>query len=140
MASTRHQFIMGLVIKKMRQDGFEIMAVDGKYPGLLGEQLSMPPTILRHRPDVVGLHQTGQVCIGDAKTEEDAFSKRTIEQIEDFSKLELNGMLCEVVVGVPQEVKADFISLLIGNGFIDRQNIQVLYIPGEIISDKTTKL
>ncbi|MBS3910066.1 MAG: hypothetical protein KGZ93_10685 [Actinobacteria bacterium] len=139
MASQKHQFIVGLVIKKIRQAGYEITAVDGKYPGLLGDKLPTPPTVLRHRPDVVGINEAGQVCIGEAKTEEDAFSKRTIEQIDDFSMLELNGFLCELTIGVPADIKTAFVSLLRSYGFISRKNINVFYVPSEIISDKTTK-
>ena len=61
MAGNRHQFILGLVIKKMREEGATVYAVDGNYPGLFGEAIFLPPQILRHRPDAIGKKEDGQL-------------------------------------------------------------------------------
>ena len=61
MATKKHQFILGLVIKKMKEEGFDVINVDGNYPGLFGEKLSLPPTILHHRPDALGVKEDGQI-------------------------------------------------------------------------------
>lgn len=135
MAGNRHQFILGLVIKKMREDGATIYGVDGNYPGLLGETISLPPQIMRHRPDAIGVKGDGQICIGEAKTENDIANNRTYEQLQDFSYVELNGKSCEVFVGVPQSGEDIFSRSLERWGLKESQNIHVLFVPDDIIND-----
>lgn len=135
MAGNRHQFIVGLVIKKMREVGATVYGIDGNYPGLFGEKISLPPQILRHRPDAIGVRADGQVCIGEAKTEGDILNSRTYEQLQDFSSVELNGKLCEVFVGVPQTGEDLFSRSLERWGLKGSQNIHVLIVPDEIIND-----
>ncbi|MCL4474722.1 MAG: hypothetical protein M1508_00645 [Nitrospirae bacterium] len=135
MAGDRHQFILGLVIKKMREEGATVYGVDGNYPGLFGERISLPPQIMRHRPDAIGVKADGQICIGEAKTENDISNSRTYEQLQDFSAVELNGRLCEVFIGVPQTGEDLFNRSLERWGLKGSQNIYVLFVPDEIIND-----
>jgi len=135
VAGNRHQFILGLVIKKMREEGATLYGVDGNYPGLFGENISLPPQLLRHRPDAIGVKADGQICIGEAKTENDIENNRTYEQLQDFSSFEMNGKLCEVFIGVPQIVQELFNRALERWGLRGSQNIHVLFIPDEIIND-----
>lgn len=135
MASSRHQFILGLVVKRMRQDGAKIYGVDGNYPGLLGEKISMPPQIMRHRPDAIGVKPDGQISIGEAKTETDLSSSRTYEQIQDFSTMEMNGKLCEVYIGIPQAGEELFRKCIDRLGLKDCDNIHILTVPDMIIND-----
>jgi hypothetical protein len=134
MAGNRHQFILGLVIKKMREEGASILGVDGNYPGMFGEKISVPPQIMRHRPDAIGLTCDGQIFIGEAKTESDIANHRTYEQIQDFSSTELNGKLCEVFIGIPYTGEELFNRSLEKLGLRGVQNIHVLVIPDEIIN------
>jgi hypothetical protein len=135
VAGIRHQFILGLVIKKMREEEATVYGVDGNYPGLFGEQISLPPQIMRHRPDAIGVKKDGQICIGEAKTENDISNTRTYEQLQDFSSTELNGKLCEVFVGIPQSGEESFNRSLEKWGLKGTQNIYVLVVPDEIIND-----
>lgn len=135
MAGNRHQFILGLVIKKMREWGATVYGVDGNYPGLFGDKISLPPQIMRHRPDAIGVKVDGQICIGEAKTENDITNNRTYEQLQDFSSVELNGKLCEVFVGIPQTGEDLFNRRLERWGLNGLQNIHVLIVPEEIIND-----
>ena len=135
MAGNRHQFILGLVIKKMREEGATVYGVDGNYPGLFGEKISLPPQIMRHRPDAIGVKADGQICIGEAKTANDISNNRTYEQLQDFSTVELNGRLCEVFIGVPQAGEDLFNRSLERWGLKGSQNIYVLFVPDEIIND-----
>lgn len=135
MAGNRHQFILGLVIKKMREEGITIYGIDGNYPGLFGENISLPPQILRHRPDAIGVKADGQICIGEAKTENDIENNRTYEQLLDFSSVEMNGKLCDVFVGVPQTGEDLFNRTLVRWGLRGSQNIHVLFVPDEIINE-----
>lgn len=135
MAGERHQFILGLVVRKMREEGITIHNIDGDYPGLFGEKIPLPPQILRHRPDAIGIKSNGQVCIGEAKTESDVANTRTYEQLQDFTVIELNGIRCEVFVGVPQSSEAVFKRSMERIGLKNCANLHVLYIPDEIIND-----
>lgn len=82
MASEKHQFIMDCIIRKMRYLGYEPVCVDGK--STLVSSLKIPPKIIRHRPDIIGVNIQNRLCIGEAKTENDVLSKRTHEQIIDY--------------------------------------------------------
>lgn len=135
MAGERHQFILGLVVKKMREDGATIYSVDGSYPGLFGEKTPLPPQILRHRPDAVGIKENGELCIGEAKTESDITNTRTYEQLQDFTTVELNGSSCEVYIGMPQSSEEAFKVSLKKNGLQGCENLHIIYIPDEIIND-----
>ncbi len=135
MASSRHQFILGLVIKRMREEGVILHGVDGDYPGLFGETIELPPQILRHRPDAIGIKENSQVCIGEAKTENDLTNDRTYAQLQDFSSIELNGKRCEVFIGIPKSSEHVFNNSLESLGLKGCSNIHVLYIPDEIIND-----
>lgn len=135
MAGNRHQFILGLVIKKMREEGAVIASVDGLYPGLFGEATPLPPTILRHRPDAVGANENGQIYIGEAKTESDMTNSRLYEQLQDFITLELNGKRCEVFVGIPKSAEDVFIRSLKRIGLAGNVNLHVLCVPDELIND-----
>jgi len=135
VAGNRHQFILGLVIKKMREEGVTVYGIDGNYPGLFGENISLPPQILRHRPDAIGVKADGQICIGEAKTENDIENNRTYEQLQDFSSVEMNGKLCDVFVGVPQAGEDLFNRTLARWGLRESQNIHLLFVPDEIINE-----
>lgn len=119
----------------MREEGATIYGVDGNYPGLFGEKISLPPQILRHRPDAIGVRKDGQICIGETKTEGDISNSRTYEQLQDFSSVELNGKVCEVFVGIPQSGEDLFYRSLERWGLKGSQNIRVLIVPDEIIND-----
>lgn len=135
VAGEKHQFILGLVIRKMREDGATIHSVNGNYPGLFGEKTSLPPQILRHRPDAIGVKDNGQLCIGEAKTESDIANTRTYEQLQDFTTVVLNGSRCEVFVGVPQSSEETFKKSIERTGLKGCENLHVLYVPDEIIND-----
>jgi len=134
MAGSKHQFILGLVIKKMREEGASIYGVDGNYPGLFGEKIALPPQILRHRPDAIAVKADGQIFIGEAKTGNDIQNNRTYEQLLDFSSVELNGKLCEVFVGILKHVEDQFKITLSRWGLKGAQNIHILVVPEEIIN------
>ena len=135
MAGNKHQFILGLVIRMMREEGIVIYGIDGNYPGLFGEKIPLPPQILRHRPDAIGIKEDGQVCIGEAKTENDITNKRTYEQLVDFTSIELNGKKCEVYIGIPRSSSDSFNKRLQKIGLKRCNNLHILYVPDELIND-----
>ncbi len=135
MAGKRHQFILGLVIKKIRDDGFTIVSIDGNCAGAFGNKTELPPKILRHRPDVIAINDDGQICIGEAKTENDIDNIRTSEEIHDYVKTELNGKPCFVVIGIPRSSISDLIKVFLKIGISEFNNIFILQVPNEIIND-----
>lgn len=133
MAGKRHQFIVGLLIKQMRYFGCRIKYVDGAFLG--GDKLNLPPNVLRHRPDILGVTSEGQICIGEAKTEGDINTKHFREQIEDFTKLSLNGMKCEVFFGIPSLAEQELEMVLKEMGLRDYDHLHILLVPEEIINE-----
>ena len=134
MAGKEHQFILGLVIKQMRLFGCEITHVDGTYRGKQNESVPLPPRVVHHRPDAMGITALGQVCFGDAKTEGDIRSRRTKEQLLDFLTMELNGLPCAVFLGVPSRAKENAVKLLREMGLLDHSHLRLIFVPEEIIN------
>jgi len=100
MATKAHQFIADLLAQRMRLDGYEVVSFEG-YSETESGLKNLPPTIIRHRPDLIGLKK-GCLVIGEAKTSGD-IGERTHEQIEDYifcSKNTTNTKLT-IYVGVP---------------------------------------
>lgn len=134
MPSKRHQFIVGLLIKYMKEYGCNIKFVEGTFLSNNDER-KLPPTILRHRPDIFGISNKGCICIGEAKTEIDLWTSRTKEQIIDYLNMELNDFPCEVFLGVPSNPKEKLIRMLINIGVWGAPNLHLLFVPEEIINE-----
>jgi hypothetical protein len=81
MVTKAHQFIADLLAQRLRIDGYEVVSFDGYSETEYGLK-KLPPTINRHRPDLIGLKR-GCLAIGEAKTAGD-ITIRTHEQIEDY--------------------------------------------------------
>jgi len=135
VAGKKHQFIVGLIIRKIRELGYEVKCIDGKTDGAFYERYPLPPTIQRHRPDVIAVDSEGNVCIGEAKTAGDLNNNRINEQIVDFTSTDLNGKNCYVVIGVPMSCKESFEKKLKEIKAYQNDNLDVLFIPDEIIND-----
>lgn len=136
MASAAHDFILGFVIRNMRQYGCELTYIENGKTSFIGvEGVSMPPRILRHRPDILGITLAGQICIGDAKTVNDLRSARTKEQLLDFTEIQLNEMPCEVFFGLPRSGKEQFKSVLKELGLCGYQMLHTIFVPDEIINE-----
>ena len=135
MASKQHQFIMGLINRKMCEYGFTIVYIDGHVSGAFDKKYELPPKIVRHRPDIIGIDAKGCICIGEAKTKDDIINERTKEEFFDFSKFELNGHKCLLIIGTPKSSCDDLNKVLTGLGIQNNENIQILSVPDEIINE-----
>ena len=133
MASKQHQFIIGLINRKISEYGFTIVFIDGHVSGAFKKEYELPPKILRHRPDVIGINNNECICIGEAKTKNDIFTERTKEEIIDFTNYELNGNKCLVIIGIPKSSQKD-LDILLGKLNV-QNNIEILSIPDEIINE-----
>ncbi len=112
MAKKFHQMIVGLIGRKMRDKGYEIVAFDGNEYMFDGQKLNIPIPIKRYRPDIVGFKfETKEICVGEAKTSEDLFSKRTKEQLLGYSSTKSfsTGKHIEIIIGIPKSVEGDLI-------------------------------
>ncbi len=136
MPSTIHQKLIGLIARKMQQFNFEIIAMDGKDYSFDGVKLTIPPTILRHRPDLLGIHlNTKTLCVGEAKTTSDLKSKRTKEQLEDYSQVRTlsNNEPLRIIIGIPQSAVNDLESLIRMNDRIDSKHLTYVWLPEELV-------
>lgn len=135
MATKTHQLILGLVVRAMRSDGFDIQNIDGTYPGMFGQKLPLPPKIVNHRPDIFGVNGKGQICIGEAKTKNDIQVPRTETQMQDYVSAELNGMECAVYLGAPQSAKELIENLFRKLGITENGNVKVILVPDELVNE-----
>jgi hypothetical protein len=133
MASKKHQFLLGLLLKKARLSDYQIFFLEGRF---LGSECTnpIPPRILRHRPDALGISVLGRVCICDAKTESDINNARTKEQLVDFTKVELNGLPCEVFIAIPSNAETKLNFVMKELGLLNYPHLQILRVPEEIIN------
>jgi hypothetical protein len=138
MASKIHQMLVGLISRKMRELGFSIVAFDGSDYLFNGQKLKMPPTIIRHRPDIVGYNfETKSVCLGEAKTSGDLFSKRTKEQLLDYASVALIScpIPINVIIGIPKNSEPDLIKLFKELKIMGKDNISYIWLPEELSGD-----
>ena len=133
MASKTHNFIVSAIVRKIRQEGFRIIYLDGEYKDIGMIKLEIPPKIIRHKPDVVGENENQSFCIGEAKTKTDIFSERTKNQITDFMSIVELDSRNKLVIGITLNARADLEKLLFKLEFTNHKQIKIIYIPQEII-------
>lgn len=141
MASKVHQTILGLVARKIRQEGYEIVCFDGNEKLVSNVSLNIPPTIKRHRPDIVGYNfQDSKICIGEAKTCSDIRSDRTKEQLLDFSKtITSSGKTIKLIIGIPQSGEKDLARLLHELNILKNPNVSYIQVPDELLEEDDEK-
>ncbi len=101
------------------------------------ENIHIPKKIIRHRPDIIGYnYQTGDICIGEAKTSRDIGTSRTREQIVDYSLTfnEKNGRPSEIIIGILYNDIDKAKLLLHGLGLDQVKHIHIVWIPEELIN------
>lgn len=125
MPSQKHQFIVDCIIRKMRLYGFEPVSLDGK--STLVSSLKIPCKIIHHRPDVIGIDQENNLCIGEAKTENDIVSNRTKEQIRDYNEANVYALF-----GCPKSTYPTMIKIIKKLTLNNGRNV-VLKIPDELM-------
>lgn len=138
MPTRLHQMLIGLITRRMNENGFYIVACDGNDYYCNGENIRLPPAIIRHRPDILGYNfETKSVCIGEAKTHEDLKSKRTREQLLDFSNIisRSSSLPTELIIGIPKESENDLLELLQELKLLNHKNISYVWMPKELCED-----
>ena len=130
--------IVGLIGRKMREKGYDIVAFDGDEYLFDGQKLNIPPPIKRHRPDIVGFKfETKEICVGEAKTSKDLFSKRTKEQLLDYSNTSgfSTGKQIEIILGIPKLAEEDLIKLLKELNLFGKNFISYIWLPEELVDN-----
>ena len=133
MASEQHNFIVSAIARKIRQDGFRVIYLDGKYQDINTEKFDIPPKIINHKPDVIGEKDSIFFYVGEAKTRNDIFSERTKNQIIDFLTIVRLNSGNKLVLGIPLNAKEDLEKLFIKLGLVNQKQIEIIYIPGELL-------
>lgn len=136
--SNIHQMLVALIGRKMRERGYDIVAFDGKDYYVDNAILNIPPKIKRHRPDILGYNfSNNNVCIGESKTCLDLMSKRTKEQLLDFSSIikEINDYKVELIIGVPKSCFRNLSKLLCELNMKNQSDIITLFLPEELVDD-----
>lgn len=140
MASKAHQLIAGLVARKMREKGYTIVSFHGNEKIISNISLSVPPTIKRHKPDLIGVDLINKkICIGEAKTKSDLNSKRTKEQFYDYSNLlTASKKHCELIIGIPKSSERKLLDILKSLDIdpTTNPNISYVWMPDELLPEE----
>jgi hypothetical protein len=131
MASEAHQFIAEVIANKMYAEGYEVISFEG-HNQTETVKLRLPPKILRHRPDLIGIKKQS-IAIGEAKTASD-LGKRTREQLQDFTNNDLWPADIEhkVFFGIPTSIKEEFMRMVKRLG-IDENNLLIIDVPDRLL-------
>lgn len=131
MASKAHQFIADLIARRMNLEGYEVVGFEGASE-VEAIKLKLPPKILRHRPDLIGIKPSG-VAIGEAKTADD-LTVRTLEQLQDFTNDTnwSNQIGHQVFFGIPMSVQDKFQKIIKDLGVND-ENLTILPVPDRLL-------
>ena len=136
MPSKIHKMLVDLIGRKMHESGYIPVAFDGKHYIIQGEKVHIPPKIGRHRPDVIGIDiDTKVICIGEAKSGNDLFSKRTKEQLLDYSNIFgfTSKQKFELIIGIPQKAESDLLRLLSNLSLKALPNVSYILLPEELV-------
>lgn len=135
MPSRAHQLIGGLIVRKMREKGYAVIAFDGNEKIISDISLKATPLIKRHKPDILGIDfNNKKICIGEAKTEDDLSNKRTKEQLYDyFSLVNNNDKNFELIIGIPRSAELQLLKLLKILGIKESKNISHIFMPDSLI-------
>ncbi len=132
MPTKQHQRILAIVLKRMKQCGFEPVAIDGRTEGLDAPDTARPIAFGRHRPDAMGTATDGRICIAEAKTCDDIVSRRTREQLQDYLAASDVGYAL-VLLGYPRSADSSVRNLLALIGASGCPQLELIPVPDELL-------
>lgn len=137
MASKIHQFILSLIVRKMKLEGYEIIAYDGDYSKIENMALKIPFKIMRHRPDIIGISlDKSKICIGEAKTDSDLRSDRTKEEFVDFASIgDTIGKSIKLIIGIPKSSNLLLFKIINELKLQNKNNIEYIIVPEELFAN-----
>ncbi len=138
MPSKAHQLISGLIVRKMREKGYLIIAFDGNEKIISDIFLKATPVIKRHKPDILGIDiKSKKICIGEAKTEGDLANERTKEQLLDYASLaEDKNKYFELIIGIPESAEVYLMKLLDKLNIKTSPNVSYIHVPNALICEE----
>jgi hypothetical protein len=138
MASRQHQLIAGLVSRKMREKEYVVVSFEGKGIIATDFKLKIPPKIIRHRPDILGINYSNKrICIGEAKLRADLSTNRTKEQFIDFADvLTKDKNEVELIIGIPKSAEYDLLALLDKLNLSNKPNVSYVWVPDELLEQE----
>jgi hypothetical protein len=143
MSTRIHKMLVDLIARKMREKGYTIVAMEGNLlPLPEDEKMPIPWKIRRHRPDLIGIEmKSRRICIGEAKTHDDLFSKRTATQFSDFADIlcKSSGEKNELIIGVPLHSRDTLLQLL-EKMKLPAENISIMLMPEELADNENEDL
>lgn len=131
MASEKHDFIVAAISRRIKQYGFSIVYLHGREENIASKDFQVPPTIINHKPDIVGFRDLF-FCIGEAKTENDLACDRTKNQIIDFLAAVKLAPENKLILGIPLRSKPVLINLLSKLECKDHPQIEIICVPEEL--------
>lgn len=130
MPSRVHRLLVQMMVPRLHALGYRVIASDQHYHQLGPPRLGLPPTIVRHQPDLVGVRPNApRLCIGEAKTAADLRTRHTRDQISDFSH-QSDAML---VVAFPAGASAIFEHVLLELGLMTTDRLEGLPVPEALL-------
>jgi hypothetical protein len=133
MASEQHDFILSMIARKIQTYGFSIVNYDGKTQNTCQHKFDIPPQIIHHKPDIIGEKEGNILCIGEAKTKNDIFTKRTKNQIIDFLYIVGLHPQNRLIIGVPTSALSDLYSVLRKLGVDKNIQLEIIHIPEALL-------
>ena len=130
MSSKGHDFLVEIIHMKMKQLEFRIVLSESHYHN---ERYQIPPTIIHHRPDVIGISKDdSSICIGEAKYFGDMVSERSWNQIIDFIELTSDPKYT-FIVSFPESEEDNFNKIIKSKNLELNNSCIVLSIPDRLI-------
>lgn len=136
MASAKHDFIVSAIARKIRCLGYQIIYLDGRYQDIDMKKPDIPPSIISHRPDIVGVMHDSSFIIGEAKTELDLTSTRTKKQIADFTSILKMNSSNKLILGIPMNSRVKLQNVISELNISNNTQIEILCIPEELLPDE----
>jgi hypothetical protein len=133
VASSQHNFIVSVISGKLQKNGFKIIYLDGVYADFTMTKKNIPPTIINHRPDVIGENESGHFIIGEAKTISDLATQRTKNQFLDFLSfisIEKNNRL---IIGIDSDSENVLKKLLQALNIINHAQLEIVVVPALLL-------
>jgi hypothetical protein len=133
MPSREHQWLVLWAARKMVQDGYIVVGLDGQVPRGEGmRRLPQPPVVAGVRPDVWGYDpHTGEVALGEAKSLDDVDNAHTRAQLRAFAATlsRVTGTPCRMYLAVPRSASRRLERVLGCAGLLKTKRIVQLPIP-----------
>ena len=130
MPSAEHNFLVQMLIPKVRSRGYHIVATDTHYFQLGPLRLRRPPALVRHQPDLVGIrHSPPRLVIGEAKIGSDLRTRHTREQLSDYARLH-DAIL---IVAIPEAARSAYEKLANEIGISHLRHVSCLLVPEELM-------